>query len=121
MPMLGCFLIAPGDFRNVSGHTAAILLVVTPKPLLQLLLLKQDNDMYNRQREQKEKVEGQVIGEEGIAQNPENGLDISGMTDAGVDTLREENPLLTAREFGNANHYRQREVLPIAEIDCHGQ
>ena len=77
--------------------------------------------MYHRQREQEDQVQGQVIGEEGIAQNPKNGLDISGMTNTAIDALREKHPILTAHEFGNANHYGQREVLPMAEIDCHGQ
>src|SRR5207249_4230811 len=99
------------DFRNVSGDTTAILLVVTPKPLPQLLLLKQDKDMHHWQREQEDQVQGQVIGEEGIAQNPKNGLDISGMTNPTIDAFREENPLRTARELGNVNLYGQREVL----------
>ena len=38
-----------------------------------------------------------------------------------IDALRKEHPPLTTREFGNANHYGQREVLPMAEIDCHCQ
>ena len=77
--------------------------------------------MHHRQREQESQIQGQVIGEEGIAKNPKNGLDISGMTDAGVDTRCEEDPVLATRKFGNANHYGQREVLPMAEIDCHSQ
>ena len=38
-----------------------------------------------------------------------------------IDALRKEHPPLTTREFGNANHYGQREVLPMTEIDCHSQ
>src|SRR3990172_996795 len=100
MPVSGRFLTSPRNSWNISRHVAAILFIFHAKPLLEFLLFEQDDHVHDRQHQQESDIHGQIVGKQGIAEDPQDSLDVSRMTDARIGAFGEKNPFPTAREFG---------------------